>query len=158
MLVFISCIIILHYISCQHELLVFHWRLRDNKSPLSSSSKCPNYNQHSLDFHIPQLFQFSVKVPVFFQFLLIFPCWNFVKELVILFHRTAAAPWGHVASIIKRSSIEDSSSIFSTPTAVSNRSIRSSPWRYMYLVPSTSRDPRATNARADLKGTGYTDS
>ena len=38
-------------------------------------------------------------------------CTNFVKELVILFHRTAAAPWGHVASIIKRSSTGDSSSI-----------------------------------------------
>ena len=39
-------------------------------------------------------------------------CRNFVKELVILFHRTAAAPWGHVASIIKKSSTGDSSSIF----------------------------------------------
>ena len=49
-------------------------------------------------------------------------CRNFVKELVILFHRTAAAPWGHVASIIKKSPTRDSSSI-STPTAVSRRSI-----------------------------------
>ena len=31
-----------------------------------------------------------------------FNCRNFVKELVILFHRTAVAPWGHVASIIKK--------------------------------------------------------
>ena len=29
-------------------------------------------------------------------------CRNFGKELVILFHRSAAAPWGHVASIIKK--------------------------------------------------------
>ena len=49
-------------------------------------------------------------------------CRNFGKELVILFHRTAAAPWGHVASIIKRSSTGDSPSFGSTPTTVSNRS------------------------------------
>ena len=36
-------------------------------------------------------------------------CRNFVKELVILFHRTAAALWGHVVSIIKKSSTGDSS-------------------------------------------------
>ena len=36
-------------------------------------------------------------------------CRNFV---VILFHRTAAALWGHVAYIIKKSSIGDSSSCF----------------------------------------------
>ena len=39
-------------------------------------------------------------------------CRNFGKELVMLFHRTAAAPWGHVASIIKRSSTRDSLSLF----------------------------------------------
>ena len=33
-----------------------------------------------------------------------------------------AAPWGHVASIIKRSSTGDSPSFGSTPTTVSNRS------------------------------------
>ena len=83
-------------------------------------------------------------------------CRNFVKELVILFHRTSAAPWGHVASIVKKSSPGDSLSFCSTPTTVSNRSICSSPWRQTYLVPSTSRDPRAMNARAELKGTGHT--
>ena len=63
---------------------------------------------------------------------------------MILFHGTSAAPWGHVA-------------LFSTPTAVSNRSIRSSPCRQTYLVPSsTSQEPRATNARAELKGTRHT--
>ena len=46
--------------------------------------------------------------------------------------------------------------LFATPTAVSNRSIRSSPWQQTYLVPSTSQDPRVTNARAELKGTGHT--
>ena len=46
--------------------------------------------------------------------------------------------------------------LFSTPTTVSNRSIRSSPWRQTYLVPSTSQEPRATNARAELKGTKIT--
>ena len=49
-------------------------------------------------------------------------CRNFGKELVILFHRTAA-PWGHVASIIKRNSTGDSLSFGSTPTTVSIRSI-----------------------------------
>ena len=94
------------------------------------------------------------------KLLIVIPVWvmkcrNFVKELVILFHRTSAALWGHVASIIKKSSTGDSFSI-STPTAVSNRSIRSSPWRQTYLVPSTSQDPRATNARVQLKGTRHT--
>ena len=81
--------------------------------------------------------------------------WKFVKELVILFHRISAAPWGHVVSTRKRAPTEDSSS-FSTPTAVSDRSIRSSPWRQTYLVPSTSQEPRATNACAELKGTKTT--
>ena len=38
-------------------------------------------------------------------------CRNFGKELVILFHRTAAAPWGQVVFIIKRNSTEDSLSL-----------------------------------------------
>ena len=38
--------------------------------------------------------------------------WKFVKELVILFHRISAAPWGHVVSTIKRAPFEDSSSFF----------------------------------------------
>ena len=38
--------------------------------------------------------------------------WKFVKELVILFHRISAAPWGHVAYTIKRTPTEDSSSFF----------------------------------------------
>ncbi len=46
-------------------------------------------------------------------------CRNFGKELVILFHRSAAAPWGHVASIIKKSPTGDSLSFGSTPTTVS---------------------------------------
>ena len=52
--------------------------------------------------------------------------WKFFKELLILFHRISAVPWGHVASTMKRAPTEDSSS-FPTSTAVSNRSIRSSP-------------------------------
>ena len=75
---------------------------------------------------------------------------------MILFHRISAAPWGHVASTIKRATTEDTSSFCSPPTAVSNRSICSSPWRQTYLVPSTSQEPRATNAYAELKGTGHT--
>ena len=49
-------------------------------------------------------------------------CRNFSKELVILFHRTAAVTWGHVASIIKRSATGVSPSFGSTPTTVSNSS------------------------------------
>ena len=49
-------------------------------------------------------------------------CRNFGKELVILFHRSAAAPWGHVVSIIKRSSTGVSPSFGSTATTFSNRS------------------------------------
>ena len=40
---------------------------------------------------------------------------KFVKELVILFHRISAAPWGHVVSTIKRAPTEDSSSFFPLP-------------------------------------------
>ena len=83
-------------------------------------------------------------------------CRNFVKELVILFHRRSAAPWGHVASIIKKRAPLEILPLTSSPTAVSNRSFRSSPWRQTDLVPSTSQDPRATNARAELKGTEHT--
>ena len=59
----------------------------------------------------------------------LFPKWcrNFGKELVILFHRTAAAPWGHVASIIKRSSTGDSLAFGSTTNTVSIGPFRSSP-------------------------------
>ena len=64
-------------------------------------------------------------------------CRNVGKELVILFQRTAAAPWGHVASIIKRSSTGDSLSFGSTTNTVCRGPFRSSPWRYTYLVPST---------------------
>ena len=74
---------------------------------------------------------------------------------MILLHGISAAPWGHVVSIIKRAH-QEILALTSSPTAVSNRSIHSSPWRQTYLVPSTSRDPRATNARAELKGTGHT--
>ena len=38
--------------------------------------------------------------------------WKFVKELVFLFHRIPAAPWGHVVSTIKRAPSEDSYSFF----------------------------------------------
>ena len=75
---------------------------------------------------------------------------------MILFHWTAAAPWGHVASIIKRSSTGDS--LFLLPLLLAGGPFRSSSWRHTYLVPSTSQDPRATSARAELKGTGHTDS
>ena len=83
-------------------------------------------------------------------------CRNFVKELVILFHRISAAPWGHVVSTIKKSYDWRFFHFSSTPTAVSNRSIRSRPWRQTYLVPSTCQDPKATNAHAKLKGIGHT--
>ena len=82
--------------------------------------------------------------------------WKFVKELMILFHRILAAPWSHMVSTIKKELQQKILPLFATPTAVSNRSICSSPWRQTYLVLSTSQDPRATNAHAELKGTGHT--
>ena len=85
-------------------------------------------------------------------------CRNFGKELVILFHRTAAALWDHVASIIKKSSTGDSLSFGSTPTTVSIRSIVAALDGIRILLPSTTRDPRATNARAEFKGTEHTQS
>ena len=51
-------------------------------------------------------------IPKLFKFFNCGSCINFVKQLVILFHRISAAPWGHVASIIKKSSTGDSSSFF----------------------------------------------
>ena len=79
-------------------------------------------------------------------------CRNFVKELVILFHRTAAAPWGHVASIIKRAPLEILPLYFPLPPLLTTGPFRSSPWQQTYLVPSsTSQEPRATNARAWVK-------
>ena len=70
-------------------------------------------------------------------------CKNFGKELVILFHRSAAAPWGF-------------SLLVPLPTTVSIRSIVAALDGIRILVPSTTRDPIATNARAELKGTGHT--
>ena len=95
------------------------------------------------------------------MFDIIVMCRNFGKELVILFHRTAAAPWGHVASIIKRRSTGDSlplslSLLVPLPTLLAQVLFVAAPWRHTYLVPFTIRDPRATNARAEFKGTGYT--
>ena len=49
-------------------------------------------------------------------------CRNFGKELAILFYRSAAAPWGHMASIIKKSLTGESFSFGFTPTTVSIRS------------------------------------
>ena len=71
---------------------------------------------------------------------------------MILFHRSAAAPWGHVASIIKKIL----SLLVPLPTTVSIRSIVAALDGIRILVPSTTRDPRAMNARAELKGTGHT--
>ena len=55
---------------------------------------------------------------------------------MILFHRTAAAPWGHMASIIKRSSTGDSLSFGSTPNTVSIRSFVAPLDGMRILVPS----------------------
>ena len=60
----------------------------------------------------------SIKVPIWKKSNIL---WKFVKELMILFHRIPAASWGHMVSTIKRGPSEESSSFFSTLTAVSNR-------------------------------------
>ena len=84
-------------------------------------------------------------------------CRNFGKEPVILFPRTAAAPRGHMASIIKRSSTGDSLSLSfgSTTNTVNTGPFRSSPLTAYLFGTFHTRDPRATNARAELKGTGH---
>ena len=64
-------------------------------------------------------------------------CRNFGKELVNLFHRSAAAPWGHMASIIKKSPTGDSLSFDSTTTTVSIRSIVAALDGIRILVPLT---------------------
>ena len=75
---------------------------------------------------------------------------------MILFHRSAAASWGHVAFIIKRSSTGDSLFFGSTPTTVSMRSIVAAPWRHTFGT-FHHWDQRAMNARAEFKGTGHTE-
>ena len=59
--------------------------------------------------------------------ILFYEMWKFVKELVILFHRMSAAPWGHVVSTIKKRAPTGDSFSFFHSHAVCNRSIRSSP-------------------------------
>ena len=82
---------------------------------------------------------------------------NFSKEQVILFHRSAAAPWGHVASIIKRSSTGNSLSfLVPLPQLLASGPFRSSLLTVYVFGTFHHRDPRATNARAGLKGTGHT--
>ena len=75
---------------------------------------------------------------------------------MILFHRSAAASWGHVASIIKKSPTGDSLSFGSTTNNCLHQVHCSNPWRHTYFGNFHHRDPRATNARAELKGTGHT--
>ena len=81
-------------------------------------------------------------------------CRNFVKELVILFHRTAAAPWGYVASIIKKELHWRFFLYFPLPpllatgpfiAALDGKCIR-------YLLPPA----RSQERRTELKGTGHT--
>ena len=62
----------------------------------------------------------------------------------------------HVASIIKKEPHRRFSLLVPLPTTVSIRSIVAALDGIRILVPSTTRDPRATNARAELKGTGHT--
>ena len=75
---------------------------------------------------------------------------------MILFHRSAAAPWGYMASFIKKSPTADSLFWFQSHK-VPHQVLFVAPLDGIcILVPSTTRDPSATNARAKLKGTGHT--
>ena len=74
---------------------------------------------------------------------------------MILFHRSAAAPWGHVASIIKKSPTGDSLFWFHYQHLLAPQVHCSSPWRHTFGT-FHHRNPRATNARAELKETGRT--
>ena len=73
-----------------------------------------------------------------------------------LFHRSAAAPWGHVASIIKKSPTGDSLFLVPLPQLLASGPFRSSPLTVYILSTFHHRDPRAMNAPAELKGTGHT--
>ena len=79
-----------------------------------------------------------------------------LRKLVILFHPNISSPLGSRGVYYKKRAPLEILPLTSSPTADSNRSFRCSPWRQTYLVPSTSQDPRATNARAELTGTGHT--
>ena len=61
-----------------------------------------------------------------------------------------------MASIIKRCSTGDSLFFGSTTNTVSIRSFRSNPLTVYVFGTFHHRDPRATNARAEFKGTGHT--
>ena len=75
---------------------------------------------------------------------------------MILFHRISAAPWGHVGSTIKKATTGDSPFFVSLPPLWATGPFVAALDGKTYLVPSTSQEPRATNARAELKGTGHT--
>ena len=98
--------------------------------------------------------------PAFFlDFFFLTYCRNFGKELVILFHRSAAAPWVTWRPLLKKRAPQEILSLLvPLPTTVSSRSIVAALDGIRILVPSTTRDPRAKNARAEFKGTGLTDS
>ena len=82
-------------------------------------------------------------------------CRNFGKELVILFHRSAAAPWGHVVSIMKKSPTGDSLSLLVPLLQLLAQVVFvAASWRYTFGT-FHHRDPRAANACAEFKGTGH---
>ena len=77
-------------------------------------------------------------------------CRNFGKELVILFHRSAAVHYK------KRAPREILSLLVPPPQLLASGTFRSSPLTVYVFGTFHHRDPRATNARAELKGTGHT--
>ena len=128
-------------------LYVYRYSLSDGQSvgvTTKSGQNCPGYHlwEGPVDLRLRSR---SAKL------------WKFVKELVILFHRISAAPWGHVVSIIKRASSEDSSSFFPLPPLLATGPYCSSPRRQnVFDTLNTIREPRAMNTRAKIKGTRIT--
>ena len=84
-------------------------------------------------------------------------CRNFGKELVILIHRSAAAPLGHMVSIIKKIAPQEIlSHLVPLPQLLASGPFRSSPLTVYVFGTFHHRDTWATNARAEFKGTGHT--
>ena len=78
------------------------------------------------------------------SFYRVFHLWKFFKDLVILFHRISTAPWGHVASIIKRATTGDSPSFCSTPPLLATGPFVAAldGKRIWYLLPARTQERR----------------
>ena len=103
-----------------HTILCYIWAksLIDGRETFREiSALFPEHLLHSCTSRPPRtqsvFMGMTLNCNCWWEFLMIFR--KFVKELVILFHQTAAAPWGYVTSIIKN---EFHWSYFPLPTLI----------------------------------------